>query len=63
MDDSMWEAYNNAKATVEAFERVIELERENEELRIKVKKHEDSVDTQYREQMNTIGKTISALVK
>ncbi len=44
MDEMMWNAYNNAKGTVEAFERMFELEAENAELKRKLKDHEDRVD-------------------
>ena len=62
MEDYMWDAYRNAKATVDAFERMFQLEQENTELKRKLKEHEDRIDGFFKGQQESIGRTISALV-
>lgn len=54
---------NNAKATVEAFERVIELEKENTELRKKLLEYEERDALFFKEQMKTMGETLSVLAR
>ena len=63
MDEWMLEAYYNAKATVAAFERMLQLERENAELKNQLTEHEDRINQMFRGQQESIGRTLSILVK
>nr|WP_156736414.1 hypothetical protein [Mycobacterium sp. E3298] len=60
MDDWMFEAYKQAKATVTAFERMFELENENIKLKMQLKEHEDRVNRMFQASMKSVGDTLTA---